>query len=181
MNARVIAVGIGMLVGIIICIVVLIISNNNRKVMTEYDERQNRVRGEAYKISFYVVLILLVAGMLIELADVSLPVAQSVVYVFICIVGIAVNTCYCIWHEVYWGLNNNVRRYVVAMIFIGILNFLLAGLAWKRGHLIENGKLEFAGINLLCGILFVIIAIVGILKKVTTKDTEDASDEEGEG
>ena len=47
----------GIMIGLILAIALILISNHNRKVRTEYDERQLRVRGDAYRYAFYSVII----------------------------------------------------------------------------------------------------------------------------
>ena len=48
---------VGILVGLIIAAVLIVIANKNRKFKTEYDERQLKVRGDAYRYAFYTVVI----------------------------------------------------------------------------------------------------------------------------
>ena len=40
-----------------VAVALILIANNNRKFKTEYDERQLRVRGDAYRFAFYTVVI----------------------------------------------------------------------------------------------------------------------------
>ena len=44
---------IGIMVGLIIAVILLKVSNRDKKTMTEYDERQKAIRGKAYMFGFY--------------------------------------------------------------------------------------------------------------------------------
>ena len=48
---------VGIAVGIILVVIILRFINRNKKVTTEYDERQKQIRGEGYKIAFFAVLL----------------------------------------------------------------------------------------------------------------------------
>ena len=65
----------GIIIGLILAIALILISNNNRKIKSEYDERQLRVRGDAYRYAFYTVLICEVILFILAFGEFSLPVA----------------------------------------------------------------------------------------------------------
>ena len=48
---------IGIVIGLIACVVLFKISNTNHKSKTEYDERQQVIRGKAYRYAFYVLAV----------------------------------------------------------------------------------------------------------------------------
>ena len=67
---------IGILIGLVVAVALILISNNNRKVRTEYDERQLRVRGDAYRYAFYSVIICEVILLILEFGEVALPITD---------------------------------------------------------------------------------------------------------
>ena len=47
---------IGLIVGIILVMVLIKMANKDRRIKTEYDERQEKIRGKAYKYAFYTMI-----------------------------------------------------------------------------------------------------------------------------
>ena len=150
-SARMIGVTIGIIVGLIIAIFIIRYVNRNKKLTTEYDEMQKQIRGEGYKYAFYSVMIL------------------EAVLIF---VGITVQACYCIWKGAYIGQNTNLQRYIILMAVVSVLNFSSAFMAWRAGELFADGKFQAPAVNLLCGLMFAVIGIVGLVKKVTDREEE---------
>ena len=150
-SARMIGVTIGIIVGLILTIFVIRYVNRNKKLTTEYDEMQKQIRGEGYKYAFY---------------------AAYVVHFFAIFVGITVQACYCIWRGAYIGQNTNLQRYVILMAIVSVFNLSSAFMAWRSGELIVDGKLQAPTVNLLCGLMFAAIGIVGLVKKVTDREEE---------
>ena len=157
-SARMIGVTIGIIVGLILTIFVIRYVNRNKKLTTEYDEMQKQIRGEGYKYAFY--------------AGIVLPAEPYVVHFFAIFVGITVQACYCIWRGAYIGQNTNLQRYVILMAIVSVFNLSSAFMAWRSGELIVDGKLQAPTVNLLCGLMFAAIGIVGLVKKVTDREEE---------
>ena len=63
----------GILVGLFIAFVIIRFANSNKKYKTEYDERQIKVRGDAYRFAFYTMMICEAIAALIEMAEIPLP------------------------------------------------------------------------------------------------------------
>jgi MinD-like ATPase involved in chromosome partitioning or flagellar assembly len=58
------------------------------------------------------------------------------------------------------------------MAIVSVLNLSSAFMAWRSGELIVDGKLQAPTVNLLCGLMFAAIGIVGLVKKVTDREEE---------
>ena len=71
----------GFAVGIVLVIIIAKICNRNRKMKTEYDERQNIVRGNGYKYGFYAMMIYAALLVVLGVAEIDLP-AESCVTAF---------------------------------------------------------------------------------------------------
>ena len=170
-SARMIGVTIGIIVGLIIAIFIIRYVNRNKKLTTEYDEMQKQIRGEGYKYAFYSVMIL-EAVLCVLTLGVVLPAESYVVHFFAIFVGITVQACYCIWKGAYIGQNTNLQRYVILMAIVSVLNLSSAFMAWRAGELFADGKFQAPAVNLLCGLMFAVIGIVGLVKKVTDREEE---------
>ena len=145
--------------------------NRNKKLTTEYDEMQKQIRGEGYKYAFYTVMIVEAILCVLTLGMV-LPAEPYVVHFFAIFVGITVQACYCIWKGAYIGQNTNLQRYIILMAVVAVFNFSSAFMAWRAGELFADGKFQAPAVNLLCGLMFAVIGIVGLVKKVTDREEE---------
>ena len=160
-------IAVGILIGLILAFALILISNNNRKVRTEYDERQLRVRGDAYRYAFYSVIICEVILLILEFGEVVLPIPAYVLHFGGILIGVLVLCTYCIWKDAYWGLNNNRRRYGIILIVAGLLNaFPLCG------ALSHRSTLDFPYVNLLTCIMLLVVGVELLLKHFLDRRAE---------
>nr|MCR4806342.1 hypothetical protein [Lachnospiraceae bacterium] len=64
----------GLMVGLVLVVIFYKIANTDKKIKTEYDERQQRIRGKAYKYGFYTMILYHVLMMGLYLCDITIPV-----------------------------------------------------------------------------------------------------------
>lgn len=164
-------IAVGITVGVIVAILLLRFINRNKKVTTDYDERQKQIRGEGYKIAFYAVLVYEAVMCGFSTLDI-LPVEPYVLHAFAIFFGVLVQVCYCIWKGAYIGQNTNMPRFIVMMTVIALFNLCIAFIAWKKGYMFVDGKMQAQGINLICGLMFAVIGVVGLLRKITNREEE---------
>ena len=158
---------VGILIGLILAFALILISNNNRKVRTEYDERQLRVRGDAYRYAFYSVIICEVILLILEFGEFSLPTSAYVLHFGAIIIGCLVLCTYCIWKDAYWGLNNNRRRYGIILVVAGLLNAIPL-----FGALSHRSTLDFPYVNLLTCIMLLVVGVELLLKHFLDRRAE---------
>ena len=161
----------GIIIGLIVAVFVFRYVHRNKKLYTEYDEMQKLIRGEGYKYAFYTVLIL-EAVLCVLTMGMELPAEPYVVHFFVIFVGVTVQASYCIWKGAYIGQNTNLPRYIILMAVISVLNIAGAFMAWKSGELIVDGKFQSPMVNLLCGLMFAVIGIVGLVRKAADREEE---------
>lgn len=171
---------IGVLAGIVITIILCKVCNKNGKIKTEYDERQELQRGKSYKYAFYAMTGYSALLIVLSIADIELPIDKAIELFSVLLVGIMTLTTSEIFTDSYWGLNNSRKKVSIAMILIGLFNFFIAALAYKDGRLIVDDKLSVTGLNLLCGIMFVIMGIEFLVKNLLDKKKEKEEDEDEE-
>ena len=86
---------VGILVAIIICVVLFKLLNTDKKIKTQYDERQQEIRGRAYKYSFYTVIFEEAIIMLIRMSGIAEFVLGSyLVQLFVMLSGLLVLCVY---------------------------------------------------------------------------------------
>ena len=159
---------IGILVGLILAVALILIANNNRKFKTEYDERQLRVRGDAYRYAFYSVIICEVILLILAIGEFTLPIPEYVLHFGGILIGCLVLSGYCIWKDAYWGLNNNLKRYAVVFLATAALNAIPLISSVKSG-----GKLDLMDgpiLNLICLVMLGVLGLEFLVKYLKDKD-----------
>ena len=169
--ARMMGVVIGIMVGLVIALVLIRSINKNKKLVTEYDEMQKQIRGVGYKYAFYTVVIY-EAVMCVLTMGMEVPAEQFVIHYAGIFLGITVHASYCILNDAYVGLNTNIRKFIMVMIVVSVINLAVAFMAWRSGELVVDGRLQAPAVNLMCGLMFAVLGVVGLVKKLTDKEDE---------
>ena len=161
-------VAIGILIGLILALALIPIANNNRKVRSEYDERQLRVRGDAYRYAYYSMIICEVILLILSIGEVTLPVPDYVLHFGGILIGCLVLCTYCIWKDAYWGLNNNRRRYGIILVVAGLLNAIPL-----FGAVSHKSTLDFPYVNLLTCVMLLVVGAELLLKQFLDRRAEN--------
>ena len=113
---------IGITVGLIVAVLLCIYANRNHRARSDYDERQKEIRGRGYQYAFYTICVYEMIIMLLGIAEIEFPFEPYLFHFAGILIGGIVLSGYCIWHDAYWGLNNNRKRYALLFLVTGILN-----------------------------------------------------------
>ena len=167
----------GIIIGLIICAVLFRFANTNKKLKTEYDERQRSIRNLAYKYAFYTVMIYEILMLVLGMGNVELPMPDYAVHFCGIILGCTVLGVYCIWKDVYWGMNNNRKRYILVFAATIALNMIPVVASIAGGSFITDGKVTTPVVNLMVLFMLLALLITFILKSVFVKETDIGEDE----
>ncbi|MCM1044730.1 MAG: hypothetical protein NC417_04405 [Candidatus Gastranaerophilales bacterium] len=173
MNWYAIGAGVGLMVGIVLVVLIFALTKKGRSVKSQYDERQELVRGRGAKYGFYTLLISNAVIGVMEIADLSSFAEKGVLMIIGCLPGICVYAVYCIWYDGYFALNESRRRIMASLAIIGISNFLIGAMNLVRGVIVQNGRLTVLSLNLFCAFLFIVIFAAMFLKKVCKDGKEE--------
>lgn len=174
MDARAVGMSVGVMVGLVFCVVMFKFWNKDGKVKTKYDEMQERVRGRAYKYSFwtlaaYEALMCVVTGFVGDL-----HMEQFLIHFTGVLISAMVHAVYSVWNDAYIGLNTNSRRFMICMFVVGIINLLSGIMAIVSGTLVMDGVLMAPFANLLCAFMFIIVGVeIAIKDHIDNKGVED--------
>ena len=91
--------------------------NNN-----DFDERQELVRGRAYKYGFFTLVILLTLVMAAFELGAGIPVTPGLAIFISLLISIDVYAIYSIMHDAYFGIGANRRRYSLFFLIIILIN-----------------------------------------------------------
>jgi hypothetical protein len=154
-------VAVGIIVGLIIVLILLKFANNDKAVKSKYDERQEAVRGKAYRYAFYSVMIYEALMLVLEIGQIALPLPSYILHFAGIIVGCIVLAGYCIWKDVYWGLNNNRKRYAVIFLICAALNAIPV-----VPMITGKTSLDSGWLNVIVLIMMAVIGIELIIKEI---------------
>ena len=175
---------VGLAVGIVLVFGILIFAtkrfNSDKSMKTKYDERQQLVRGLAYKYSFWTLVSLVMLYAFFDASDIELPVVKSVLIISIIMISCVVHCVYCILHDGYFGINNRPKSYYILFIFIGLSNFLIGIMNSLRGVVVVDGKLDIPFANYMAGFMFIIVGISIFIRHMNNKSGDGDDDEDGE-
>ena len=142
---------------------------NDGSPKTEYDERQLIERGKGYRCAFFAYVIF---NCVFFIADLIFDIqALSIAIILICgiLVASAVHVIYCIIHEAYWGLNNNVKSYLIILIVAGGLNLVIGIMNGVQGNCFTDGVLALSSINLIVAVFIFVILAAMLVKWIGDK------------
>ena len=167
-NFRMIGLAVGIVVGLIVCVFVFRIVNTNKKLTTDYDERQERARGKAFKYAFYAMMVY-EALLCVISSGIEIPAEPLVIHFSVIFVGLVVLAIICIAKDAFAGQNTNMKRYTIVMVFVTLINILTAIVAVSGGIMVEDGKLQAPFCNLLCAVLFIVIYAAYGIKQLSDR------------
>ncbi len=160
---------IGLMVAAVLIVILFKYANKDGKVKTEYDERQKTLRGNAYKYAFYTEALAQILIMLLFMAKIELPIENYALLFIGIILGCIVLCGYCIWNDVYWGLNNDRKRYHIILIVVVVLNALSVIMSVVSGDIFQNGKIGMPMLNIIVLIMIAVVYLELLIKKIADK------------
>ncbi|MCR5358058.1 MAG: hypothetical protein K6E63_11725 [Lachnospiraceae bacterium] len=176
MNGRGIGFIAGLMVGLVIVVILYKVANTDRKIKSEYDERQEKIRGKAYKIAFYTMLLYQALLIGLSIGEVSLPFEPYIAEFIGIFLSCTVLGGYCIWHDVYWGLNNDHKRYYIIFGVCLFLNLFPIVVPALRGEFARNGISGAPVLNILVMIMMAILLTELGIKHLIDKNKKDEED-----
>ena len=164
------AFAVGITVALFLVVALFKFMNRDKKLKTEYDERQKGVRGKAYMFGFFGMLFGNCIMLLISTDNMEFIHILGMNTFFIPIlIGIIMQFSYSVFNDGYIGLNNNLVRFIICMSLISVFNFAAGIVPWVKDGFIQNGTIYTTFPSLLVGIMFVILCIELAIKKLMDK------------
>ena len=172
---------LGCICGVLIAVIVYWILGKRRKESchnsnpNEYDERQNIVRGQAFRLAYLTAIGLAVA---IGLLDMFFNLRQLGLFTFAIIilwVSLCVFSTHAVLHDAYFTLRKRRRPMMSIFLTLGIVNVALAIDGILDNGWIIDGALSMHCTNLLTGACCLCLGSVMLLK--TYLDRKAAAEE----
>ena len=165
---------IGLMIAAVLIVVLFKYANKDGKVRTEYDERQKAVRGKAYKYAYYTAIFCQVIIMWLFMTGIELPVENYALSFTGIILSCTVLAVYCIKNDVYWGLNNDHKRYHVIFVIALALNIIPPAMLYtSKGTLLENGKIGMPMLNIVVIFMMIVVYVELFIKRILSGKSEE--------
>ena len=160
-------------ISLIAIVVIVFITTKLRKNQTpKYDERQEIVRGKAYKYAFFTMLIFGALYMYCSLFIESEFLLASVALMIDMFIGLVVYAVYSIWNDAFATINGISKSYIIFLVCTVVLNLGNAIGTIKDGSIIANGTLTLDSISLVCAISLTIVLVTMLVKKLMNREAE---------
>lgn len=163
---------LGMVAGIAMVAVVGIISKvvfKKSLFNCNFDERQELIRGRAFRYGFFVmVFYFFIFGMIADAMGQNI-IPQEIVCVLGVSAGIVVFAVYAIWHDAYYALKENPTRFSLLFAALMVLN-LIGGIRRFTDHKMDETAVS---VNLIFAALFFIILAAQLVKMFVNKKDEE--------
>lgn len=162
---------IGFAVGIAITLIMILIVRKvaerlGLSVCGKYDERQEAVKNKGFRLAFFVSVFYYMGLMLVSMAELPIPMPY---FIFLGIVASSLSfAVYCIIKGAYIGYNQNLKKVVIMLCAIMILNMVPAVMKIMEGATITE---RFFNINLLCAIMLLVVIAASLIKAGIDKRT----------
>lgn len=161
---------------LIFCIIFLV--SRKKAGALHYDEMQMQIRGDAYKLGFLAVIVLLAVTGLLYDADglnISNYMTTDMLLFLILYAGVTVFAVYSILNHAFFRVLENGNRYLLLCALIVVSNAASLFQSIHSGRFLEHGVLDFGagGANLLCVICFLLISGAIVIRKAGRNEEED--------
>ncbi len=168
-------VGVGLVLVVFFVAIILFLKATKKdgSIKCKYDERQELMRGRGFKYAFFTLLIYNFIIPMCEVFEIELPADKYALFMIGAVLALVVHVVYSIWNEAYFSLNENPKKIMIGLAFIGFANLALGIMRIVDGTFITDGKLTFNSINFMLGIAFVIIFATLAAKQIVNKREDD--------
>ena len=184
-KARLILLAVTLLLVMLIALLVYFIATKGTMEKFRFDERQEALRGRGFRLSFYVMLGYILWIFMVDTMGFIQPEYYTILYVLGLIIGVLVYAVYAIWNDCYFAMNEKRSTSIWIIAIVGIVNLIVGIVNSKIFSKVGNGAPFGIGIsktpliNLAVAVMFIVIAVTMVLKKMSAGRSA-ADDEEGD-
>lgn len=169
----------GMFIGIFIAIVISIIVWKRLKKTKKpyYDERQELIRGRAYKNGFYAMIIWIGISMFAEFLFDRTIFDRGSFAIITVLVGIGVNVVYSILHDSYFYVNMNRKKYILLLIIVTLINLASSIVMIISGGIVVDGVVTYKATNIFVTIFLAVVLLAVYIREKIEKLLEKKDEE----
>ncbi|MBP5605587.1 MAG: hypothetical protein J6X60_08600 [Ruminiclostridium sp.] len=144
----------------------------------EYDERQIAARGKGYKVGFFTALIGFAVLILLDVAEISIPLMDTAKYIILLFISLGTFVVYCIMKDAYVGLHTKCRSNIILWLIIMVFETYQAVRDIMEGEMVKDGMITDSVITIAMVILLLVITSAMLIRNSQIKKREAEEDEE---
>ena len=151
---------------------VRIISTRAKSKGCGFDERQELIRGRAFKYAFFSILIYVASyGPISALLEKDFMTTSTALFVGI-FIALIVFAVYNIWNESFFALKQTPINFILLFSITAICSGYSGICSIRDGSIMENGLLTLECMSVVASIAFAIIVITMLIKIIINKKAE---------
>ncbi|WP_051545606.1 hypothetical protein [Butyrivibrio sp. MC2021] len=164
---------VGLLVGLLVAMIIIKFANKDKKIKTQYDERQQNILNKGYKYGFYTMITCEAILICLGIGQVSLPFADYLLHFIAILAGCLVLCVYSIWNDAYWGMNNNKKSYLIIFAVLFVINLIPIVAGFLNGSIKAEGVGSLPITNIIVVIWMALIGCTLLVKKIADSREEE--------
>lgn len=170
-NWYLIGFGVGLLIG---CIILGFLKILRKDKKCEWDEMQEKKRGESFMIGFWTMVFFnTLFGIISFIGDgYSFFKTPEMTNIVVAIIGVGAFACVSIFKDAYFQLHQSKKSFYVMGICIIVVMALNTIISISRGRIIEDGKLGDGAIVPLVLILWIVVFLSVVIHSRKKVDEE---------
>lgn len=174
MNNRIYILGFicGLAVVAIICLAKQFLSKQKRKQNSEYDERQEAIRGTGFKYAYLSAMFVLIIGGCIDSVAGGPHCTPLLFVLFGFWVSISIFTTYCVVKDAYFTLRSQRKTLIFVFLAAGLINLVIGIVYALQEKLIADGMLNSCAANLITGLCCIYLGLMMIGRSIYERRQE---------
>ena len=130
----------------------------------KYDERQELLRGRAYRAGFTAMLLTGVGYLLLTVFLDRPLMEDAVCAMFLMFVGLTVFAVRCVWTDAFFTASRQRPMYLALLAVVVVLNGISAIRSLREGGLVANGVLTSGALSWMIAACFLVIGCTILLR-----------------
>lgn len=159
-------------IGIAIAFICVVSFKQGKTTKSDYDERMlvSRLKSEAK--GYWVMITALIILFLLSAANTDFHVEESVIFIFVILLGITVNAVSSIFRDGYFALNDNKKSFVIFLSILALGNLAMSIRNIVKGYILADGTVTRGVIPILLFLMLTAV-LISIACKEKAKIEED--------
>ncbi|MBO5565253.1 MAG: hypothetical protein J5935_06535 [Lachnospiraceae bacterium] len=161
---------------IFLVVIAVLIGKHKYSVEKKFDEREQVVRGQAYRYAFTAMIIFEAAHIILLLILGRPMMADGVSSLLAIFLSIGVFAAYCIFHDAFKQMQTKkgLKSYVLLLLAVVLLNGFAGWTSYQDGSLVADGILQMPVSSIACAATFLIVLICLLVKQA--RDRQEAAE-----
>ena len=159
-----------LVVGIVIFTVIYVIFN--RKTAKDFDERQNILRGNAFRRAFFAMALiaLLYSNIALTLGPFMEDGVSEILLVCIgsCVFGVD-----CVVHDAFLAVKSKPWMYLMSSASVAFMNGIVGMRDFRRGLMVKDGLLTLSVVYFMLAADFIVLFLAVLIKVYVIKGDEE--------